>query len=268
MPEEKNGPKPVAKPKPKPVVTSKPATSGGLVLPGDEGFVSPVAAAVPEIKPFGPKITPAGQGFREEPTGKSTRQGDASINGRLKDASVKAQTLFTQSVKAPSRDELEAREQELESLTGKDLNPDTLLQLTGGFNKTVLIGGQAINNGDDLVGALNDPNKRAQFYQENKDALARTFRISSEKDLETKLQGGITELEKIEMGNQMNSNIYDPLFRRRVMGANEPGFKPEFGVFAPDPVASKYDVYKKEKIDSSYPDYILNNILIFKDWII
>jgi len=33
-------------------------------------------------------------------------------------------------------------------------------------------------------------------------------------------------------------------------------------------IIGRGDVYKKEKIDSSYPDYILNNILIFKDWII
>ena len=33
-------------------------------------------------------------------------------------------------------------------------------------------------------------------------------------------------------------------------------------------IIGRSDVYKKEKIDSSYPDYILNNILIFKDWII
>ena len=33
-------------------------------------------------------------------------------------------------------------------------------------------------------------------------------------------------------------------------------------------IIGRSDMYKKEKIDSSYPDYILNNILTFKDWII
>ena len=33
-------------------------------------------------------------------------------------------------------------------------------------------------------------------------------------------------------------------------------------------IIGRSDIYKKENIDSSYPDYILNNILTFKDWII
>ena len=33
-------------------------------------------------------------------------------------------------------------------------------------------------------------------------------------------------------------------------------------------IIGRSDVYKKEKIDSSYPDYILNNISTFKDWTI
>jgi beta-1,4-mannosyl-glycoprotein beta-1,4-N-acetylglucosaminyltransferase len=33
-------------------------------------------------------------------------------------------------------------------------------------------------------------------------------------------------------------------------------------------IIGRSDKYKKEKIDTSYPDYILNNILILKNWII
>ena len=33
-------------------------------------------------------------------------------------------------------------------------------------------------------------------------------------------------------------------------------------------IIGRSDIFKKEKIDNSYPDYILNNILTFKDWII
>ena len=139
----------------------------------------------------------------------------------------------------------QAREQELKNLSGKSLDVETLFTATK-YGETIKFGNTVIENKEQLEAVLADPAQRSQFYNEKKTELGKYFNIISEKDFDTKIGGGLSEYEKTQFTGQNIATIYDPVFTRQTIPADqELGYRQEFDQFAPDPINATYKISQR-----------------------
>lgn len=142
--------------------------------------------------------------------------------------------------------EFEARDQELKNLYGQSLDVDNLFVAARGLEGEITFGDQKIKNKEELEAILSDPNQRTSFYFAKRNEINKYFNITSEKDFDQKLGGGLSEAEKLQFSGRDAASIYDPVFKKQSMRVGELGYKSEFDQFAPDPVAERYQIAQRQ----------------------
>jgi hypothetical protein len=214
---------------------------GRVDITGEVQKAQPKPAAKPTFKPLPAKPITGATGFKKPAEVKTT----AEQNKVLVAASKKAVSLFPEDMLKKSAQEAEAREQELKNLSGKSLDVETLFTATK-YGETIKFGNTVIENKEQLEAVLADPAQRSQFYNEKKTELGKYFNIISEKDFDTKIGGGLSEYEKIQFTGENIATIYDPVFTRQTIPADqELGYRQEFDQFAPDPINATYKISQR-----------------------
>jgi hypothetical protein len=142
--------------------------------------------------------------------------------------------------------ELEARNQELKNLYGQSLDVDNLFVAARGLEGEITFGDQKIKTKEELEAILADPTQRTSFYFAKRNEINKYFNITSEKDFDQKLGGGLSEMEKLEYSGRDAASIFDPIFKKQSMKVGELGYKSEFDQFAPDPVAERYQIAQRQ----------------------
>jgi hypothetical protein len=140
--------------------------------------------------------------------------------------------------------EVEARDQELKSLVGKELDIQNLFTAVKKGDE-VVVGNQTLKTPEELEAFLSEPSQLSTFYNENRQDLAKFFRIGSEKDFTGKVTGGLSDLEKTQYTDQTLATIYDPVFRKKSVKVGDPGYRAEYDQFAPDPIAEQYQIAQR-----------------------
>ena len=140
--------------------------------------------------------------------------------------------------------EIEARDQELKSLVGKELDIQNLFTATKQGDE-VFVGRQALKTPEELESFLSEPSQRSAFYNEKRQDLAKFFNIASEKDFTGKVTGGLSEVERTRYTDKALATIYDPVFRKNAVKVGQPGYRAEYDQFAPDPVAEQYQIAQR-----------------------
>lgn len=226
---------------------AKPDFSKGLGYSYNEGDESVQAVVSPKPKVSGapaiqvkPKIVTGGGFKTESQQPKATPEQQAL----LKKASQGAQQMIGENFRVPSIEEQEARDQELKSLVGKELDIQNLFTATKQGDE-VFVGTQALKTPEDLESFLNDPSQRSAFYNEKRQDLAKFFNIASEKDFTGKVTGGLSEVERTRYTDKALATIYDPVFRKTSVAVGQPGYRAEYDQFAPDPIAEQYQIAQR-----------------------
>lgn len=144
-----------------------------------------------------------------------------------------------------SLEEAEKRKSELDKIMGKRVDSDNLFLASKNEAGKVIVGGTVINTPEELESLLQDPYERSVFYNEQRGKLAQYFYIRDAKDFDNVLSGGLSEYERYQYTKNGKPTIFSPVFNRQTVGANQPGYKPQFDQFAPDPVAEAYGIPQK-----------------------
>lgn len=225
----------------------KPDFSKGLGFSYSEGNESVQPTPSPKPKVSGtpavqvkPKINTGG-GFKTEPQPSKTTPEQQAL---LKKAGQSAQQTINQNFRLVSVEEQEARDKELESLVGKELDIQNLFTATKQGDE-VIVGKQSLKTPEELESFLSDPSQRSSFYNEKRQDLAKFFNIASEKDFTGKVTGGLSEFERTRYTDNTLATIYDPIFRKKSVTVGQPGYRAEYDQFAPDPIAEQYQIAQR-----------------------
>lgn len=140
--------------------------------------------------------------------------------------------------------EIEARDKELKTLVGKELDIQNLFTAVKKGDE-VVIGNQTLKSPEELESFLSDPVQLSRFYNENREDIAKYFYIGSEKDFAGKFTGGLSEFEKTKYTDETLATIYDPVFKKKSVTIGQPGYRAEYDQFAPDPVAQQYQIAQR-----------------------
>jgi hypothetical protein len=139
----------------------------------------------------------------------------------------------------------EQRKDELDKIMGKRVDSDNLFLAAKDETGKVVVGRTVVKTPEELESLLQDPYERSVFYNEQRGKLAQYFYIRDAKDFDNVLSGGLSEYEKYQYTKNGKPTIFSPVFNRQTVAANQPGYKPQFDQFAPDPVAEAYAIPQK-----------------------
>jgi hypothetical protein len=200
-------------------------------MPEDKKPTPAAATPTPKIGPLGKApedpnmVKPPKQGFVSAPTIKKPigKEGVKVINK----AAAQVSQDFGPMTKVDDLEQLQAtREKELQIAKEQGYNIQNLFNSAKNNFGKVRIGNEDITSPADLLTALQDRNKKELFYFDNRHALVNNFDIYTLNDLDAKVSGGLTTIEKSNLKALPERTIFD-YTEVKAPTFGQPGYRPQ-----------------------------------------
>ena len=200
-------------------------------MPEDKKPTPSAQMPKPKIGPLGKApedpnmVQPPKQGFVSAPTIKKPvdKEGIKVINK----AAAQVSQDFGPMTKVEDLEQLQiTREKEIEQAKEQGYNIQNLFNSAKNNFGKVRIGNEDIANPADLLTALQDRNKKELFYFDNRHALVNNFEIYTINDLDAKVSGGLTTIEKSNLKPLPQKTIFD-YTEVKAPTFGQPGYRPQ-----------------------------------------
>jgi len=204
-------------------------------MPEDKKPTPAAATPTPKIGPLGKApedpnmVKPANLGsigFDSVPTTVKkplSKEGVKVINKAVNQVRQAEQPMST----AAELEQLQAtREKELQIAKEQGYNIQNLFNSAKNNFGKVRIGNEDITSPAELLDALQDRNKKELFYFDNRHALVNNFDIYTLNDLDAKVSGGLTTIEKSNLKALPEKTIFD-YTEVKAPTFGQPGYRPQ-----------------------------------------